>query len=130
MQGSESTIKEACILSQDSAMRKALALIADKWTILVVFSLESGSKRLSQMQREIEGISQKMLIQTLRNMERNGLVERTVYPVMPPKVEYRLTQLGVSLQKIRQALCDWADENMAELDAFRARNSSEAEPGN
>jgi DNA-binding HxlR family transcriptional regulator len=106
-------------LSQHSPARKALNLIADKWTILVIYALQVGPKRLGELNRAIEGVSQKMLIQTLRNMERDGLVTRTVYPVVPPKVEYALTPLGESLKVLTQSLCVWAEAHMAELEAAR-----------
>lgn len=76
---------------------QGLELVSGKWTILVVFALQKEARRLSDLQRLIEGISQKMLIQTLRKLECYGLVARTVYPVVPPKVEYALTPLGFTL---------------------------------
>ncbi|HDY84449.1 MAG TPA: transcriptional regulator, partial [Methylophaga sp.] len=77
--------------------RQVLNRIADKWTVLVVSSLESGTKRFSVLRREIDGVSQKMLTQTLRGLERDGLVARKIYATVPPKVEYSLTPLGNTL---------------------------------
>jgi len=88
-----------------------LALLADKWTIPVVHSLARGTKRFGELQREIGGVSQKMLTQCLRALERHRLVERTVYPVIPPKVEYALTALGESLNEPLAGLCRWIEKN-------------------
>ena len=95
-------------MSQNNPTRRALLMVADKWTILVFFALKERPQRLSAIQRMIEGITQKMLIQTLRKMEADGLALRTVYPVMPPHVEYTLTPLGQSLLPIMFALSQWA----------------------
>ncbi len=88
-----------------------LTLLADKWTIPVVHSLARGTKRFGELQRELEGVSQKMLTQCLRALERHGLVERTVFPVIPPRVEYALTPLGRSLNEPLAGLCRWIEEN-------------------
>lgn len=96
--------------------RQGLELISDKWTVLVMYDLKSGTKRLSEMHREIEGISQKMLIQTLRKLERHGLVHRTVYPVVPPQVEYSLLPLGETLIAPLLELCVWTASHADELD--------------
>ncbi len=94
---------------------QGLELVSGKWTILVVFALKQGPRRLSDLQRMIEGISQKMLIQTLRKLECYGLVERTVYPVVPPKVEYALTPLGLTLLEPLYAICHWTDDHWGEM---------------
>ena len=91
------------------------ARIADKWTVLVLGLLENGPLRFSALRREIEGVSQKMLTQTLRKLERDGLVNRTVFPVVPPHVEYALTDLGRTLLDPINAIRFWAEENMAEV---------------
>ncbi len=88
-----------------------LTLLADKWTIPVVHSLARGTKRFGELQRELEGVSQKMLTQCLRALERHGLVARTVFPVIPPRVEYALTPLGRSLNEPLAGLCRWIEEN-------------------
>jgi DNA-binding HxlR family transcriptional regulator len=92
--------------------RLVLDRIADKWTTLVVGLLESRPKRFSELKREIEGISQKMLTQTLRELERDGLVNRTVYAQVPPRVEYQLTPLGRTLCEPIAAIRHWAESNM------------------
>jgi|SRR4029077_15652334 DNA-binding HxlR family transcriptional regulator len=109
-----------CILDQTNTSRKTLDLIADKWVILVLFALRNGTRRFAQMHRDIGGITQKMLIQTLRNLERDGLVSRKVYPVVPPKVEYRLSPLGDSLAPILNAIVDWSHGNLEKVHAARA----------
>lgn len=92
--------------------RLILNRIADKWTVLVVSSLEQGTKRFSSLQREIGGISQKMLTQTLRGLERDGLVSRTIYPTVPPKVEYTLTPLGRTLVGLVDAVRVWSEQHI------------------
>lgn len=92
--------------------RLVLNRIADKWTVLVVSSLEQGTKRFSTLQREIGGVSQKMLTQTLRGLERDGLVHRTIYPTVPPKVEYTLTPLGRTLVGLVDAVRVWSEQHI------------------
>lgn len=92
--------------------RQILDRIGDRWSVLVIGILASGRTRYTDIAREIEGISQKMLTQTLRALERDGLVNRTVYPEIPPRVEYELTELGRTLQDPLSALEDWARSNM------------------
>lgn len=99
--------------------RRALELIADKWAVLILYALSRGTMRHNRLHREIEGISQKMLTKTLRRLERDGLVGRKVYPVVPPKVEYSLTPLGQSLIGILAGLCQWAEEHIEEVEAAR-----------
>lgn len=95
--------------------RLVLNRIADKWTVLVVSSLEKGTKRFSVLQREIGGVSQKMLTQTLRGLERDGLITRTIYPTVPPKVEYTLTPLGRTLVGLVDAIRVWSETNIEEV---------------
>ncbi len=101
--------------------QQVLGRIADRWTALVIHALADGTKRYSQLQRTIGGVSQKMLTQTLRNLERDGLVERRVYPVIPPKVEYSLTPLGRTLVEPLRAICKWAEAHLAELEQAQVR---------
>lgn len=110
---------EPCLLNQDNPSRETLDLIADKWAVLVIFALREGERRFAQLHRDIEGITQKMLIQTLRSMERDGLVERKVYPVIPPKVEYRLSALGLSLKPLLVLISDWSAANLKKVHAAR-----------
>jgi DNA-binding HxlR family transcriptional regulator len=115
------------VLDQNCESRQALERIADKWTCLVVYALVDGPRRHGELRRAIDGISQKMLTQTLRSMEADGLVQRTVFDVVPPAVEYRLTPLGETLEEPLVAICQWAMEHLPELQA--ARRASARLPG-
>jgi DNA-binding HxlR family transcriptional regulator len=95
--------------------REVLALIASKWTILIVDALSEGPKRYSALHHEITGISQKMLTKTLRHLEHDGLVVRTVYDTKPPSVDYRLTELGSCLSDPIGAIRGWADTHFTEI---------------
>jgi len=99
-----------------------LEMISDKWAILIVYHLAEGEHRYSELQRKIEGISAKMLTQTLRKLQHNGIVHREVYPVMPLKVGYRLTDLGETLVPPLKALCQWASDHLD--DVLEAQNQS------
>ena len=101
--------------------RAILSHVADKWALLVLGLLSSGPVRFNELRRQVEGISQKMLSQTLKNLERDGLVARTVYPTVPPKVEYALTGLGQTLTGAIAALGDWARANGAAMAEARAK---------
>jgi DNA-binding HxlR family transcriptional regulator len=103
------------VLDQNCESRQALDRVADKWTSLVVYALVEGPRRHGALRRTIQGISQKMLTQTLRSMERDGLVERTVIDRVPPHVEYRLTPLGLTLTEPLVAICHWAMEHLPEV---------------
>ena len=98
-----------------------LSRIGDKWTVLVVQTLASGPKRFNELRREIPSVSQRMLTLTLRNLERDGLVSRTVTPTIPPRVDYELTDLGKSLQKPICGLATWAMDNVETIHAAQAR---------
>jgi DNA-binding HxlR family transcriptional regulator len=108
-------LSRPCVLDQTSDVRQILDLIADKWTALIILALSRGTKRYSELHRTIGGVSQKMLTQTLRGLESSGLVNRKVYPTVPPMVEYSLTPLGETLVKPLKTLCDWASEHMNEV---------------
>jgi DNA-binding HxlR family transcriptional regulator len=103
------------IFRADCLSRQVLALIADEWTPLVIYVLDEGTIRFGQMLKRIDGISKKMLTQTLRAMEHNGLVQRVVYPVVPPVVEYSLTPLGRTLIEPMNALRLWAYGHLQEV---------------
>jgi DNA-binding HxlR family transcriptional regulator len=105
------------VLDQNCESRQALDRVADKWTSLVVYALVDGPKRHGELRRTIQGISQKMLTQTLRSMERDGLVDRTVIDRIPPHVEYRLTPLGMTLTEPLVAICRWAMEHLPDVQA-------------
>lgn len=98
-----------------------LSRIGDKWTVLVVQTLADGPRRFNELRREIPSVSQRMLTLTLRNLERDGLVSRTVTPTIPPRVDYELTDLGQSLQKPICGLATWATENVGAIDAAQKR---------
>ena len=106
------TENQACAFNALCPTRLVLNRIADKWTVLVVILLQDGTKRFSHLQREIDGISQKMLTQTLRGLERDGLVTRKVYATVPPKVEYALTPLGHTLKDMLYAIKTWSESNI------------------
>jgi DNA-binding HxlR family transcriptional regulator len=108
------------VFEAGSRSRRVLDLIANRWAVLVIYALSEGTKRHNRLQREVEGISQRMLTKTLRSLERDGLIRREVYPVVPPKVEYSLTPLGESLIGILTELCEWAEEHIEEVEAARA----------
>ena len=95
--------------------RQVLDIIANKWTALVIGQLNDGPLRFSQLKREIGGISQKMLTQTLRELERNGIVSRTIYAEVPPRVEYELTNLGQSLKQPIDQVRDWAEQHIDQI---------------
>jgi DNA-binding HxlR family transcriptional regulator len=90
--------------------RRVLEIISNKWTVLVIFALENGTKRYGEVRRRIVGISQKMLTQTLRHLERDGLVKRYVHPSVPPIVEYALTPLGETLIPHLRQMKQWTND--------------------
>jgi DNA-binding HxlR family transcriptional regulator len=104
-----------------------LSRIGDKWTVLVVQTLADGPRRFNELRREIPSVSQRMLTLTLRNLERDGLVSRTVTPTIPPRVDYALTELGKSLQKPICGLATWAMENVEKIHAAQARFDGQRE---
>jgi len=100
--------------------RKALDRIGDRWTVLIVGALADGAQRYTELARRIEGVSQKMLTQTLRGLERDGLVTRTVHATVPPRVDYALTPLGRTLLAAIEALEQWARDHMPDIQAAQA----------
>lgn len=116
----------ASVMDAQCPSRLVLDRIADKWTALIIQLLSKKTMRYAELQREIGGISQKMLTQTLRSLERDGLVDRKVYPVVPPKVEYSLSRLGRTLIEPLRALCRWSEKHLPELQANRARARAQA----
>ncbi|CAB3779938.1 winged helix-turn-helix transcriptional regulator [Paraburkholderia caffeinilytica] len=103
------------------AVADTLARIGDKWTVMVVGALSQGPMRYNQIGRVVEGISQRMLTLTLKGLEQDGLVERTMYPTIPPRVDYELTELGRMLIVPLQALYDWALEHRPAMLAAREK---------
>ena len=103
------------------AVSSVLARVGDKWSVLIVVLLEMGPRRFNDLKRSIPGISQRMLTLTLRSLERDGLVDRSVMPRIPPHVSYGLTEVGQSLCVPVRALCEWAEDNVAVIDIARKR---------
>src|SRR3954468_1200346 len=114
------------VLNQNCESRQALERIADKWTCLIVYALLDGPRRHGELKRTIGGISQKMLTQTLRSLEADGLVTRTVIDVIPPHGEDRLTPLGRTLSDPLVAICRWAMDHLPEMQAARNANSRDS----
>ncbi|MBX6766547.1 MAG: helix-turn-helix transcriptional regulator [Actinomadura rubrobrunea] len=106
--------------------REILARVGDKWSLYVIAHLGTESKRFTQLKKEIDGISQRMLTVTLRGLERDGLVSRTVYPVMPPRVDYALTPLGRTLLDAVGTLVAWVETHVDEVIEARARYDARA----
>jgi DNA-binding HxlR family transcriptional regulator len=106
---------------------EVLARVGDKWSVLIISSLGDGPRRFNEIKRMVGGISQRMLTLTLRGLERDGLVTRTVFPTIPPRVDYELTDLGRSLWKPVEALGTWAREHLPEIEAAKARFDKRAQ---
>lgn len=101
--------------------REILARVGDKWSVYVIHVLgDAGTLRFNELRSRVDGISQRMLTVTLRGMERDGLVTRTVHPEVPPRVEYALTRLGKTLRQLVRGLVEWSGAHLAEVDAARA----------
>ncbi|GAA3900398.1 hypothetical protein GCM10022244_08240 [Streptomyces gulbargensis] len=105
---------------EDCEVRQILDRIADKWSLLVIALLDRRVLRFTELRREIDGVSQRMLTVTLRQLERDGLVKRTVHPVVPPRVEYELTPLGATLHTTIRSLVTWTERHQGEIAAARA----------
>jgi DNA-binding HxlR family transcriptional regulator len=103
------------VFSSQCPSRRVMAVLAEKWTLLIVTQLANGPMRTSEIRREVDGVSEKMLIQTLRKLEGFGLVSRKSYPVVPPRVEYRLTPLGRSLARLAGLFGRWVERNVLSL---------------
>ncbi|MFJ3618856.1 winged helix-turn-helix transcriptional regulator [Streptomyces iakyrus] len=111
---------------EDCQVRQILDRIADKWSLLVIALLENRRLRFTELRREIDGVSQRMLTVTLRSLERDGLVKRTVHPVVPPRVEYELTSLGRTLHTTIQSLVTWTEEHQEEIAQARTAYDTRA----
>jgi DNA-binding HxlR family transcriptional regulator len=111
-------------------MSSVLSLVGDKWTVMIVMVLIAQPRRFNDIKRTIGGISQQMLTRTLKALDRDGMVSRTVYSTVPPQVEYALTELGYSLSEPLRAMGAWAGAHLEEIDDNRLRyDSGRAEPG-
>ena len=128
MQASKSPVPGDDQMSGEESCRQVLqilSLIGSKWSILVIGQLHDRTMRFSELHRAVHGISQRMLTLTLRGLERDGLVGRTVHPSVPPRVDYALTDLGATLLGSMTALSDWASVHRVEINEHRARYDAE-----
>jgi len=110
------------------AVASVLARVGDKWSVFVIMMLGDGPKRFNELKRMIGGISQRMLTLTLRGLERDGLITRTVFPTIPPRVDYELTNLGRGLSKPVQALGEWVFQHKQEIESAREKFDGRNEP--
>src|SRR6266403_5625212 len=111
---------ETIVYDENYPTRRLLELIGDKWTPIILYILGQGTKRYGEIQRHLPDVSKKMLTQTLRALERDGLLTRKVYAEVPPKVEYDLTPLGCAFLEPVAQLCQWATGHSHDLDAVEA----------
>ncbi|MGA5170156.1 MULTISPECIES: winged helix-turn-helix transcriptional regulator [Streptomyces] len=112
---------EADVRRADSLAREIFSDLANKWALLIIEALGESTLRFGELRDEVEGISHKMLTQNLRMLERNGLIERTVHPVVPPRVEYTLTEPGQALRVTIDGLCDWTHRYLGHIETSRHR---------
>lgn len=110
----------------ESRFRAVLGMVGDKWSLLVVCNLKEGPRRFSELRHTVDGISQRMLTVTLRKLERDGILTRTVHNVMPPHVSYALTSMGSTLCQATLPLLEWSAEHLAHIDDARAEYDSRA----
>jgi DNA-binding HxlR family transcriptional regulator len=114
------------VYSDNCPSRRVLDRLADKWTVLIVAKLAEGTQRFGELRRAIQGISPKVLTQTLRSLERDGIVDRRMYATIPPKVEYSLTPLGHTLVGLVEAIRDWAEQHIDEVEAAQRQFDARA----
>ncbi len=113
--------EDADLRRADSLAREIFSDIANKWALLIIETLGERTLRFSELRNEVEGVSHKMLTQNLRMLERNGLVERTVHPTVPPRVEYTLTEPGRALREAVDVMCDWTHRYLDHIETARNR---------
>lgn len=118
------------LFDTNCAGHQILEHVASKWTVLIVYALTQGKKRYSELKQQIVGVSPKMLIQNLRSLERYGLIEREVYPTVPPRVEYSLTPLGASLVEPLAILGEWAYQHISEVKTAMEDYDNNPDPNN
>ncbi|RDG36033.1 winged helix-turn-helix transcriptional regulator [Streptomyces corynorhini] len=111
--------EDADLSRADSLAREIFSDVANKWALLIIEVLGDSTLRFSEVRKGVDGISHKMLTQNLRMMERNGLVERTVYPTVPPRVDYTLTEPGRALRATTHVMCDWTHQYLGHIEAAR-----------
>jgi DNA-binding HxlR family transcriptional regulator len=128
--GTKKSLSHICNTEAGIEVRRVLDLVGDKWSLLVISLLGGGPRRFTELKREIGTISHRMLTLKLRELERNGLVLRTVYPVVPPKVEYQLTDLGQTLLTAIQSIVAWTVAHLPELATARAAYDARETPLN
>jgi DNA-binding HxlR family transcriptional regulator len=116
MENSSFRALECDVFLADCPARKVLGLLAEKWTLLVIHALSERTYRTAELRRRIGGVSEKMLVQALRRLEQHGLVARTSYPEVPPRVEYSLTPLGFSLSSVVRELDRWVEAHTFEIE--------------
>ncbi|WP_051839805.1 winged helix-turn-helix transcriptional regulator [Streptomyces sp. NRRL F-5126] len=117
--------------SQDSTgcrTRVVLGIVGDKWSLLIVRNLRNGPRRFTELKKNIDGISQRVLTVKLRGLERDGILTRTVHQVMPPHVSYELTEMGVTLREASMPLLEWSVAHLARIDDARAAYDARAQP--
>lgn len=106
--------------------RQILDMLANKWTMLIMGALAAGPMRFGELRRRLDGITQKMLTQTLRTLERDGLVTRTVFPTIPPRVDYAATELGTSVTGLLDAICSWSEHHIDAVHTARTTYDTRA----
>jgi DNA-binding HxlR family transcriptional regulator len=129
---SEGTIATTAEIGHDAGScgaREVLDRVGDKWSLYVIKILGGGTKRFSDLRREVEPITPRMLTVTLRTLERDGLISRKIYPVVPPRVEYTLTQMGETLVEAVAPLIGWANSHLAEIERARVAYDSKIGAG-
>ncbi|MET8905205.1 MULTISPECIES: helix-turn-helix domain-containing protein [unclassified Streptomyces] len=112
--------QSAAVSSDACRTRVVLDIVGDKWSLLVVRNLRDGPRRFTELKRAVDGISQRMLTVTLRSLERDGILTRTVHEVMPPRVSYELTEMGFTLREATAPLLEWSMAHLARIDDARA----------
>lgn len=127
--GTSTSVRNICGTQASCEVRQILDRIGDKWSLLVMVRLREGTLRFTELQRRIEGISQRMLTLTVRQLERDGLVERTVHAVVPPRVDYALTALGQTLLAPIAGLVQWSLDHQEEVAAARLAYDARSESG-
>ena len=118
-------MENKCVFTEEKEkiVRETLGRIADKWTLVIIDELDRETLRFTELQRRIGKVSQKMLTQTLREMERDGLVQRIIYAEVPPRVEYRLTKMGYTLGEAVCSIWKWVEKNYKEIEKCRQKVS-------
>lgn len=121
--------EDADLTRADSLAREIFSDVANKWALLIINILDERTLRFTELRNEVDGISHKMLTQNLRMLERNGLVERRVHPIVPPRVEYTLTEAGQALQRTVDGMCAWTLTYLGHIEAARHRFDTPVQPG-